>query len=84
MSAPEYEGVVMMAGHHKQEGGSFPYGDRYMPNDLQKVRDLITLCDLILNDDVEFTNYPFSFGTPAYSAQYGQATIVFTMDSLKD
>lgn len=84
MSAPEYEGVVMMAGHHKQEGGSFPYGDRYMPNDLQKVRDLITLCDLILNDDVEFTNSPFSFGTPAYSAQYGQATIVFTMDSLKD
>ena len=45
MSAPEYEGVVMMNGHRKQEGCYFPYGDRYCPNDLQKVKDMIALVD---------------------------------------
>ena len=28
MSAPEYEGVVMMNGHRKQEGGAYPYGSK--------------------------------------------------------
>ena len=83
MSAPEYEGVVMMNGHRKQEGGYFPYGNKYCPNDLQKVRDMITLCDLIQNEEVEYRPFTLrTFGKPAYTAQYGQATIVFTQDSL--
>ena len=31
MSAPEYQGVVMMNGHRKQEGGYFPYGEPLLP-----------------------------------------------------
>ncbi len=83
MSAPEYEGVVFMGGHCKQEGGYFPYGDRYNPNDLQRVQDLIALCDQILQEEVEYKPYFRSFEKPAYVSQYGQATIVFTEDSLK-
>lgn len=84
MSAPEYEGVVMMNGHRKQEGGYFPYGSQYCPNDLQKVRDMITLCDLIQNEEVEYQPFTMrTFGEPAYTAKYGQATIVFTQSSLE-
>ena len=84
MSAPEYEGVVMMNGHRKQEGCSFPYGDQYVPNDLQKVRDMITLVDRLLNGDVAYTPFGMrAFDQPAFTASYGQATIVFTEDRLK-
>ena len=83
MSAPEYEGVVMMNGHRKQEGGSYPYGDKYVPNDLQRVRDMIALCDKVLAEDIEFTSYPINFDEPAYTASYGQATMVFTLSRVK-
>ena len=83
LSAPEYANVVMLPGHFKQQGGYPPYGDRYAPNDLQKVKDLITLCDMILNEEVEFAPYFRSFDKQAYAASYGQASIVFTEDSLK-
>ena len=84
MSAPEYEGVVMMNGHRKQEGCYFPYGDQYVPNDLQKVRDMITLVDRLLNGDVAYTPFGMrAFDEPAFTASYGQATIVFTESRLK-
>jgi glyoxylase-like metal-dependent hydrolase (beta-lactamase superfamily II)/dienelactone hydrolase len=83
MSAPEYEGVVMMSGHRYQEGGRAPYGEQYLPNDLQKVKDMITLCDLVLNEEVPFEPYFRSFDEPAYVATYGQATLVFTPSRVK-
>lgn len=83
MSAPEYEGVVMMSGHRKQEGGAYPYGSKYVPNDLQKVRDMIVLCDKILGEEIEFVPYFRSFNEPAYTASYGQASMVFTLSRVK-
>lgn len=84
MSAPEYEGVVMMNGHRKQEGGYPPYGDKYVPNDLQKVRDMITVCKKVLAEEIEFAPYPIgNFGKPAFVATYGQASLVFTEDRVK-
>ncbi len=84
MSAPEYEGVVMMNGHRKQEGCYFPYGDQYVPNDLQKVRDMITLVDRLLMGDIAYTPFGMrAFDEPAFTASYGQATIVFTESRLK-
>ena len=84
MSAPEYEGVVMMAGHRKQEGCYFPYGDRYVPNDLQKVRDMITLVDKLMAEEIAFTPFTMrAFDEPAFTASFGQASIVFTESRLK-
>ena len=84
MSAPEYGDVYFLSGHRKQEGGYYPYGKQYTPNDLQKVRDMITLCGLVRNDDVEVKPYPYgSFGEPALAATYGQATLVFTESRVK-
>ena len=84
MSAPEYDGVVMMNGHRKQEGGYPPYGDKYVPNDLQKVRDMITICKKLLAEEIEFAKYPIgNFGKPAFVANYGQASLVFTEDRIK-
>lgn len=83
MSAPEYEGVVFMSGHRKQEGGYPPYGDKYVPNDLQKVKDMIVLCDKVLQDDIEYQPYNFSFNEPAYIAHYGQANLVFSKSRVK-
>ena len=84
MSAPEYADVVMMGGHRKQEGlRTERYGSRFVPNDLQKVRDMITLCDKLLNDEIEYV--PFvgrNFGEPSYSASYGQASMVFKKSGL--
>ena len=81
MSAPEYRDVVMMGGHRKQEGlRTFRYGsDKFVPNDLQKVRDMITLCERLINDEIEFEPFriPRDFGEPAYTARYGTAPIVF-------
>lgn len=82
MSASEYEGVCMMNGHRKQEGGYPPYGDQYVPNDLQKVRDMIVLCEKLLAEDIEYQRFLLrDFGKPAYVATYGQATIVFNDDN---
>ena len=84
MSAPEYEGVVMMAGHRKQEGCYFPYGDRYVPNDLQKVRDMITLVDKLMAEEIAFTPFTMrAFDEPAFTASFGQASFVFTESRLK-
>lgn len=84
MSAPEYDGVVMMSGHRKQEGCYFPYGDRYTPNDLQKVRDMIELVDQLLAGDVAYEPFTMrAFDEPAFTAKFGQATIVFTESRLK-
>lgn len=84
LSAPEYDGVCMMSGHRKQEGGYFPFGEEYVPNDLQKVRDMIALCKGLLSEDIEFKPFTLrTFGKPAYTASYGQATIVFDEDKLK-
>lgn len=84
MSAPEYEGVCMMGGHRKQEGGYFPFGEQYVPNDLQKVRDMITLCKKLLAEEIEFAPFTMrTFGRKAYTAQYGQASMVFDEDKLK-
>ena len=84
LSAPEYADICMYAGHNKQAGGYFPFGDRYVPNDTQRVKDMITLCKKLLAGEVK--GDPFTlrdFGKPAFSAQYGQATIVYHEDSLK-
>lgn len=84
MSAPEYEGVVMMNGHRKQEGCCFPYGDRYCPNDLQKVKDMIALVDGLLAGEIPYQPYTLrAFDEPAFSATLGQATVVFTESRLK-
>ena len=46
---------------------------------------MITLCDLIQNEEIEYQPFTMrTFGKPAYVAKYGQATIVFTQDSLLD
>ena len=74
----------MMNGHRKQEGGHYPYGESYIPNDLQKVRDMITLCKKLLTEDIEFKPFTMrTFGKPAFIAAYGQATIVFDEDKLR-
>ena len=85
ISAPEYQDVVMMGGHRKQEGlRSFKYGDRFVPNDLQKVRDMLTLCEKLLNEEIEFEPFrmPRDFGEPAYTARFGNAPIVFKMSGV--
>ena len=74
----------MMAGHRKQEGCYFPYGDRYVPNDLQKVRDMITLVDKLMAEEIAFTPFTMrAFDEPAFTASFGQASIVFTESRLK-
>lgn len=78
ISAPEYEGICMFGGHQKQSGGFFPFGDRYVPNDAQRVKDLITLCKKLLSGEVK--GEPFTmrdFGKEAFIANYGQASIVY-------
>ena len=83
ISAPEYTDICMYGGHNKQAGGYFPFGDRYVPNDIQRVKDMITLCKKLLTGEVK--GEPFTmrdFGKPAFSAVYGQATIVYHEDSL--
>ncbi len=84
MSAPEYDGVCMMSGHRKQEGGCYPFGKSYIPNDLQKVRDMISLCNKLLSEDIEFTSFTMrTFGKSAFTARYGQAMIVFDEEKLR-
>lgn len=79
-----YPDYVMMGGHRKQEGGYFPYGDAYVPNDLQKVRDLIQLCDDVLQEEAPYEPFTLrTFGAPAYVCRQGQATIVFCADNLR-
>ena len=85
MSLPQYRDVVMMGGHRKQEGlRTFKYGDRFVPNDLQKVRDMITLCEKLMNEEIEFEPFrlPRNFGEPAYTAHNGSASIVFKKSGL--
>ncbi len=54
-----------------------------MPNDIQRVKDMITLCKKLLTGEVK--GEPFTmrdFGKPAFSAVYGQVTIVYHEVSL--
>lgn len=78
ISAPEYKDICMFGGHQKQSGGFFPFGDRYIPNDAQRVKDLIALCKKLISGEVK--GEPFTmrnFGQDAFIANYGQATIVY-------
>ncbi len=77
MSAPEYADVVILTGHKKQEGGSWKYGPDFKDNDLGKVRDMITLCDKLLGDEISYEPTRMtSFGETAYEVRYGQASMV--------
>lgn len=78
ISTPEYKDICMFGGHQKQSGGFFPFGDRYIPNDAQRVKDLIALCKKLISGEVK--GEPFTmrnFGQDAFIANYGQATIVY-------
>ena len=81
MSAPEYQDITMLGGHRKQEGlRSARYSSTFVPNDIQKVKDMIALCEKLLKDEVEFQPFGIpgrNFGEPAYTARLGQATMVF-------
>lgn len=84
ISAPEYRDICMLAGHKKQEGGpGSMFGAVYNPNNRQRVKDMIILCEKVLEEDVEFTRYPFEFGRPAYAASYGHAAMVFSEEIIK-
>lgn len=80
---PDYEGLFFLGGHRRQEGGYFPYGDQYRPGSPERVRDMITLCDLILSDEAELKPYPVSFGEQAVIAEYGTASMVFCLSRKK-
>lgn len=71
------EHIAFCGGHRRQEGGAFPY-NLYSPNSLERVADMIELCDKILNDEVDFAPFTMrTFGEPAYTAKWGTATMVF-------
>lgn len=77
LSQGDLENIGFLGGHCRQEGGSYPFGMDYKPNSPEKVRDMIILCDKILNDEAEVTAYPFSFDEPALAAEFGTAVMIF-------
>ncbi len=78
ISAPEYEGICMFGGHNKQSGGYFPFGDRYIPNDAKRIKDMITLCKKLIAGEIKGEPFTMrSFGKEAFMANYGQASIVY-------
>lgn len=71
------EHISFCGGHRRQEGGTFPFLT-YSPNSLERVADMIVLCDKILADEVDYTPFTMrTFGEPAYTAKWGTATMVF-------
>lgn len=83
LQEPGYGELFFLGGHRRQEGGCFPYGDQYIPNSPERVRDMIELCDMILKDEAQLRPHPVSFGEPAVVSEHRTASMVFCISQKK-
>ena len=81
LQKPGYTELAFLGGHRRQEGGEDPQ-DKYVPNSYEKIDDMLTLCDLILEKKIEAKPYPMNFGEPAFISTYKTAYMVF-MESVR-
>lgn len=81
LQEPGYDKLAFFGGHRRQEGGIYPYGNAYKPNGPERVRDMIKLCEMILNDEIKSAVYPISpsivVEKPSCFAEYNGAAIVY-------
>lgn len=81
LQKPGYTELAFLGGHRRQEGGEDPQ-DKYVPNSYEKIDDMLTLCDLILEKKIEAKPFPMNFGEPAFISTYKTAYMVF-MESVR-
>ena len=81
LQKPGYTELAFLGGHRRQEGGEDPQ-DKYVPNSYEKIDDMLTLCDLILEKKIEAKPFPMKFGEPAFISTYKTAYMVF-MESVR-
>ena len=81
LQKPGYTELAFLGGHRRQEGGENPQ-DKYVPNSYEKIDDMLTLCDLILEKKIEAKPFPMNFGEPAFISTYKTAYMVF-MESVR-
>lgn len=78
------QNIFFLGGHRRQEGMAYPYGREYVPNSIDRVKNMIKLCDMVLNDDAELLPFKgMGFGKRAYIASLNGVTMVLNDDVKK-
>ncbi|HPF86716.1 MAG TPA: MBL fold metallo-hydrolase [Candidatus Limiplasma sp.] len=83
LQKPENRDLVHLPGHRRQEDG-IRYTNHYISNGIQRVQDMIELCEKLINDDIDAAPFTLgiNFGKPAYTAKWKSASIVWNDDAL--
>ena len=83
LSEEGLEDLWFLGGHRWQELGH-PKGSAYNPLTKDLIRDMITLCGMVLNDDVDFGTSPISHtGEPTLMASHRSAMMLFRESNRK-